>query len=57
MAYPAYVVKELLYPGQLSIGHKGKAVKKLQEWLSLQHWVPVRQVFRLKLRTSKAHPW
>lgn len=37
MAYPAYVVKELLYPGQLSIGNKGKAVKKLQEWLSLQH--------------------
>lgn len=38
MTYPAYVEKELLYPGQLSSGQKGSAVKKLQEWLSLNNF-------------------
>lgn len=37
MAYPAYVQKELLYPGQVGLAQKSKAVKKLQEWLSLHH--------------------
>jgi hypothetical protein len=38
MNYPAYVQKELAYPGALTLGQKNSAVKKLQEWLSLQDY-------------------
>lgn len=38
MPYPSYIEKELLYPGLVGVGQKGSAVKKLQEWLSLNQF-------------------
>lgn len=36
MPYPSYVLKEVAFPGTLTLGQKSSSVKKLQEWLSLQ---------------------